>query len=159
MLDSPVLRPLPAAGESGVGSEEAPTSPQWNLTQIGAERVWKEFGITGVFVVASAGNQGAGCSTVASPIALYDESFSVGAVDSNRLLADFSSHGPVTADARGRIKPDIVAPGRTAYNKARNICVFWPDLINNKEKRQPEKVAHRSLPPPPALPPTVWKGG
>ncbi len=65
----------------------------------------------GVFVVASAGNEGPACSTVASPIALYDESFSVGAVDEERELADFSSRGPVTADGSGRIKPDIVAPG------------------------------------------------
>lgn len=66
----------------------------------------------GVFVVASAGNDGLiGCETVADPIALYDEVFSVGAMDVNGVVADFSSRGPVTADSSSRIKPDILAPG------------------------------------------------
>lgn len=66
----------------------------------------------GIFVVASAGNEGqAGCETVMAPIALYDEVFTVGAVNEDAELADFSSRGPVTADGSGRTKPDIVAPG------------------------------------------------
>ena len=65
----------------------------------------------GVFVVASAGNEGSACSTVQSPIALYDEVYSVGAVDNLGQVATFSSRGPVTADGSGRIKPDIAAPG------------------------------------------------
>jgi hypothetical protein len=66
---------------------------------------------SGVFVVASAGNEGSVCATVQSPIALYDEVFSVGAVDRAGGLASFSSRGPVTADGSNRTKPDIVAPG------------------------------------------------
>lgn len=65
----------------------------------------------GVFVVASAGNEGPPCSSIAEPIALYDDVFSVGAIDRNRHLADFSSRGPVTVDESGRVKPDISAPG------------------------------------------------
>ena len=65
----------------------------------------------GIFVVASAGNDGPDCSTVKDPIAIYDESFSVGAVDRNNNLAPFSSAGPVTVDGSGRTKPDILAPG------------------------------------------------
>lgn len=65
----------------------------------------------GIFVVASAGNDGPDCSTIADPIALYDEVFSVGAVDSQNNIASFSSTGPVLADGSGRIKPDIAAPG------------------------------------------------
>ena len=65
----------------------------------------------GLFVVASAGNEGPGCSTVAAPIALYDAAFSVGAIDRSGAVAPFSSRGPVTADGSGRAKPDIVAPG------------------------------------------------
>ncbi len=65
----------------------------------------------GIFIVASAGNEGPDCETVASPLALYDEVFSVGAVDSNNNIASFSSTGPVTVDGSGRIKPDIAAPG------------------------------------------------
>jgi subtilisin family serine protease len=65
----------------------------------------------GVFVVASAGNSGPACGTVTDPIALYDESFTVGAVDRSGDLALFSSRGPVSVDGSGRVKPDIVAPG------------------------------------------------
>jgi subtilisin family serine protease len=65
----------------------------------------------GIFVVASAGNEGPWCETINNPLALYDEAFSVGAVDRSGYLAGFSSRGPVTADGSGRIKPDIVAPG------------------------------------------------
>ncbi|HZQ08033.1 MAG TPA: S8 family serine peptidase, partial [Anaerolineae bacterium] len=51
------------------------------------------------------------CSTVRDPIALYDDVFSVGAIDRNKRLASFSSRGPVLADDSGRVKPDIAAPG------------------------------------------------
>jgi subtilisin family serine protease len=65
----------------------------------------------GIFVVASAGNDGPRCSTITDPIAIYDEVFSVGAVDERRNLAPFSSTGPVTVDGSGRLKPDVAAPG------------------------------------------------
>ncbi len=65
----------------------------------------------GIFVVASAGNDGPRCSTIKDPIAIYDGAFSVGAVDEGRSLAPFSSTGPVTVDGSGRLKPDIAAPG------------------------------------------------
>ncbi|MCP4429023.1 MAG: S8 family serine peptidase, partial [Chloroflexi bacterium] len=66
----------------------------------------------GIFVVASAGNDGdGGCNTVKNPIALYDDSFSVGAHNASGQIAGFSSRGPVTADGSGRVKPDILAPG------------------------------------------------
>jgi subtilisin family serine protease len=65
----------------------------------------------GIFVVASAGNSGPECSTVTDPLPLYDEVFSVGAVDVEGQIANFSSVGPVLADGSGRIKPDVAAPG------------------------------------------------
>jgi len=65
----------------------------------------------GIFVVASAGNDGPNCATIEDPLSLYDSVFSVGAIDQFSTLADFSSRGPVTADGSGRVKPDIVAPG------------------------------------------------
>jgi subtilisin family serine protease len=65
----------------------------------------------GIFVVASAGNDGPQCSTITDPIAIYDSTFSVGAVDEARNLAPFSSTGPVSVDASGRLKPDVAAPG------------------------------------------------
>jgi subtilisin family serine protease len=66
----------------------------------------------GIFVVASAGNNGDnGCGTVEDPIAIYDDVFTVGAIDQGGDLTGFSSLGPVEVDGSGRIKPDIVAPG------------------------------------------------
>lgn len=65
----------------------------------------------GVFVVSAAGNEGDNCGSIAVPLALYDEVFTVGAVDSGGSLAFFSSRGPVTTDGSHRTKPDVVAPG------------------------------------------------
>lgn len=65
----------------------------------------------GIFVVASAGNDGPNCSTIDAPLSLYDSVFSVGAIDRSGTLGIFSSRGPVTVDGSGRVKPDIVAPG------------------------------------------------
>jgi len=65
----------------------------------------------GVFVVASAGNDGSDCATINAPISLYDEVFTVGAIDETEDVAPFSSRGPVVADDSGRTKPDVVAPG------------------------------------------------
>jgi subtilisin family serine protease len=65
----------------------------------------------GVFVVVSAGNDGPACGSVNAPPAIYEQAFSVGAVNQAGQLASFSSLGPVTVDGSGRIKPDIVAPG------------------------------------------------
>jgi subtilisin family serine protease len=65
----------------------------------------------GIFVVASAGNEGPRCGSVSDPIAIYDAAFSVGAIDRAGDIADFSSRGPVDVDGSGRVKPDIVAPG------------------------------------------------
>jgi subtilisin family serine protease len=65
----------------------------------------------GIVVVVSAGNSGSSCSTVDTPAAIYDASFSVGATSSTDAIASFSSRGPVTVDGSGRLKPDVSAPG------------------------------------------------
>lgn len=64
----------------------------------------------GIVVVVSAGNDGPGCSTVASPPAIFTSSFAVGATASNDVIASFSSRGPVTVYT-STMKPDISAPG------------------------------------------------
>jgi serine protease AprX len=73
----------------------------------------------GIFIAASAGNTGPGCSTISNPPGLNDAAITVGATgfQSNGIAA-FSSRGPVTVDGSQRGKPDLVAPGadvRSSY--------------------------------------------
>ena len=77
----------------------------------------------GILTVHSAGNDGGtgpgGCSTVNTPAAIYEASFTVGNTTSNDSLASSSSRGPVSVDGSGRLKPDISAPGtgiRSSYS-------------------------------------------
>ncbi len=65
----------------------------------------------GIFVSASAGNEGSGCASVSDPAGIYNPATTVGATDKNDNLASFSSRGPVTADDSNRRKPDLSAPG------------------------------------------------
>ena len=65
----------------------------------------------GIVVVVSAGNDGSGCGSVATPAAIYEGSFSVGATAPNDTIAGFSSRGPVFVDGSNRLKPNVSAPG------------------------------------------------
>ncbi len=66
-----------------------------------------------IMTVAAATNYGSGgCSTIYEPIALYDATYTIGALDTGTdSIASFSSRGPVTIDGSNRIKPDLSAPG------------------------------------------------
>ena len=81
----------------------------------------------GIMMVAGAGNDGPDCSTVFYPPALYEASYTVGALNTGTdTIASFSSRGPVTIDGSNRIKPDITAPGtntRSSYNTSDNAYV------------------------------------
>ncbi|MHB9090147.1 MAG: S8 family serine peptidase, partial [Chloroflexota bacterium] len=66
----------------------------------------------GIYVVASAGNEGPFCGSVSDPIAIYDSVFAVGAVDQAGNVTAFSSRGPVKVDGSNRPKPDLLAPGK-----------------------------------------------
>jgi subtilisin family serine protease len=63
---------------------------------------------TGTLFVVAAGNSGPDAQTVGSP-GSADAALTVGAVDGQDALADFSSRGPRLT--RPAIKPDITAPG------------------------------------------------
>ncbi|MFK0288591.1 S8 family peptidase [Streptomyces sp. NPDC090499] len=62
----------------------------------------------GILFAVGAGNSGPGAGTVGSP-GSADAALTVGAVDDNDELADFSSTGP--RDGDGAVKPDVTAPG------------------------------------------------
>ena len=65
----------------------------------------------GIVTVHSAGNSGSACSTVNTPAAIYDESFSVGNTNIDDMIVNSSSRGPVLVDGSNRLKPDVSAPG------------------------------------------------
>jgi serine protease AprX len=65
----------------------------------------------GIVVVVSAGNDGSECSTVYTPAAIYEGSFTVGATRINDTIAGYSSRGPVIVDLSNRLKPNVTAPG------------------------------------------------
>ena len=64
----------------------------------------------GITVVTAAGNEGGGAWFFIVAPGDADSVITAGAVDSNNVVASFSSHGP-TSD--GRIKPDVTAMGRS----------------------------------------------
>jgi len=82
----------------------------------------------GIEMVAGAGNNGSDCSTLIYPPAIYDASYTVGAlITGTDTIAPFSSRGPVTVDGSNRLKPDITAPGtntRSSYNTSDDAYVF-----------------------------------
>lgn len=83
----------------------------------------------GIMTVAAAGNEGSGCSTVADPIAIYDETYSIGALNNGTdTIAYFSSRGPVTIDGSSRPKPDLSAPGTNVRSASRSSTSSYVSL-------------------------------
>ena len=74
----------------------------------------------GIVPVVSAGNSGSSCSSVSTPAAIFDASFTVASTTSSDTISGFSSRGPVTVDASGRRKPDISAPGDNIRSSTRD---------------------------------------
>lgn len=89
--------------------------PQEGCTTAGTyllmEQAVNNLKAAGIMVVVSAGNDGPACQSVASPAAIFENSFSVGATDINDQIANFSSRGPATTNGIYRVKPNISAPG------------------------------------------------
>jgi subtilisin family serine protease len=91
----------------------------------------------GIVVVVSAGNSGSGCGSVSTPLAMFEESFTVGAINMQDTIARFSSRGPVEVDSSFRTKPNISAPGvqvRSAwldstYRNANGTSMAGPHVV------------------------------
>jgi hypothetical protein len=58
ILDSPRLRPIPEPAPVMRGDKPAPPGPQWNLSMIGADRVWRDLGVTGTGIVVGSSDSG-----------------------------------------------------------------------------------------------------
>lgn len=58
VMPSPHLRPAQPFNLPGEELAVAPTKPPWNLTSIGAERVWRELGVTGEGIVIGQSDSG-----------------------------------------------------------------------------------------------------
>ncbi len=60
VLPSPRLRPIPSAGAALGGSmTSVEQNPGWNVTMIGADKVWSEFNVTGKGIVVGQSDTGA----------------------------------------------------------------------------------------------------
>lgn len=81
------------------------------VTRAELETIVNNTQASGIFVEASAGNSGSGCSSVQDAPAIYSTSFSTGAIDISNVLAGFSSRGPSTFYNPNLLKPNISAPG------------------------------------------------
>ena len=88
----------------------------------------------GVVLVVAAGNEGPYSNTVGIP-ASANKVITVGAVDKNLEIAEFSSRGP-TQD--NRLKPDVVAPGV-------GICAAQYDEWLEGEECNPEVEKHIAI--------------
>jgi len=82
----------------------------------------------GIFVQASAGNSGPNCSTVSTALAIYDASFSAGAIDINNALVNFSSRGPSTFYTPNLLKPNLSAPGSNVRSITRSSDTAYANL-------------------------------
>ncbi len=111
---NPALRPHVMNNSWGCPTSEgcAPTTLQSIVESTQA---------AGIFVEASNGNDGSSCSSVntSGPPAIYEASFSTGAINISNVLASFSSRGPVTSDGSNRMKPNISAPGVNVRSSTR----------------------------------------
>lgn len=88
-----------------------PTSEGCNATNYGTmETVVNNVRSAGIVVVVSAGNDGSACSTVNSPAAIFNSSYTVGSTNASDFISNFSSRGPVNVYTAIK-KPDISAPG------------------------------------------------
>lgn len=113
-----MLAPFPAGGDPFTDGrpERAPQvlTNSWGCPTIeGCDRdallpAATALDAAGIFVVVAAGNTGPWCASIDDPPAPYASVLTVGAVDAQRRVAEFSSRGPVPG---GVGKPDVLAPG------------------------------------------------
>lgn len=120
---NPVMRPHILNNSWGCPASEGCT------TRAELETIVNNTQAAGIFVQASAGNSGgSGCSSVSEALAIYDASFSAGAIDINNTIASFSSRGPSTYYNPNILKPNISAPGSNVRSITRTSDTAYSNL-------------------------------
>jgi subtilisin family serine protease len=130
---NPALAPHVINNSWGCPTSEGCTSATWGVIQT----VQQSLRAAGVLVVASAGNDGSNCGSIGTPLAIFPESFAVGAYNSSNAIASFSSRGPrFFTNIQG---PDISAPGvsvrsatrssDTAYGSSSGTSMAGPHVV------------------------------
>ena len=72
---------------------------------------------------------------VSDPPAIYEASFSTGAIDINNTLAGFSSRGPSTFYTPNLLKPNISAPGVNVRSSTRTSDTSYGELVGHLDGR------------------------
>jgi subtilisin family serine protease/PKD repeat protein len=108
--------PNPSKAPDVINNSWVCTTSQGCLDPLILSNVVKNVRAAGIVVVAAAGNDGPGCSTITTPAAIYDGVITVGATGTNDVIEDYSGRGPVIVDGSNRIKPDVCAPGYAIYS-------------------------------------------
>src|SRR5258706_5508483 len=98
------------------------------VTRAELETIVQNTQAAGIFVEVSAGNGGPGCSTVADPPSIYNDSFSTGAIDITNTLAGFSSRGPSTFYTPNILKPNVSAPGVNVRSTTRTSDTSYGNM-------------------------------
>lgn len=120
---NPAMRPHILNNSWGCPASEGCT------TRAELETIVNNTQAAGIFVQASAGNSGgSGCSSVSEALAIYDASFSAGAIDINNTIASFSSRGPSTYYNPNILKPNISAPGSNVRSITRTSDTAYSNL-------------------------------
>jgi subtilisin family serine protease len=111
---NPALAPHVINNSWGCPASEGCSEATWGVIQA----VQQSLRAAGVLVVASAGNDGSSCGSITTPLAIFPESFAVGAYNSSNAIASFSSRGPrFFTNLQG---PDVSAPGVTVRSATRS---------------------------------------
>jgi subtilisin family serine protease len=137
MNPNPALAPHVINNSWGCPGSEGCTPDTWYVIQA----VQQSLRAAGVLVVASAGNDGSSCGSINTPLAIFPESFAVGAhsvdTNNNTAMASFSSRGPrYYTNLQG---PDVSAPGvsvrsatranDTAYGSSSGTSMAGPHAV------------------------------
>ena len=129
------LAPYPVGGTPAQGDpDKAPhvTTNSWSCppsegcSVTTLQQAFEAQRAAGIMTVVSAGNSGSACSSVDEPPAVYDATYTIGALNTGTdAIAGFSSRGPVAIDGSFRRKPDLSAPGTNTRSASKDSDIEY----------------------------------